>query len=146
VANNDVILKWAVDRIERSLWELRDTLETLKAARAGGPTTSQRVEEGLAAHPAVTSRSDADLEAWRRERRREGIARAKAEGKYTGRQPTARRKADEIKALAAAGAKREEIAQRLGVSIRSVYRQLALGVRGDAASLPREAAMIAPRS
>jgi DNA invertase Pin-like site-specific DNA recombinase len=59
------------------------------------------------------------------ERQREGIAAAKEAGKYTGRQPTARRKADEIKALAAAGAKREEIAQRLGVSIRSVYRQLA---------------------
>jgi DNA invertase Pin-like site-specific DNA recombinase len=35
------------------------------------------------------------------ERQREGIAKAKAEGKYKGRKPTARAKAEEIKALAA---------------------------------------------
>jgi DNA invertase Pin-like site-specific DNA recombinase len=32
-------------------------------------------------------------------RQREGIARAKAEGRYKGRKPTARAKTDEIKAL-----------------------------------------------
>jgi DNA invertase Pin-like site-specific DNA recombinase len=33
------------------------------------------------------------------ERQREGIAKAKREGKYMGRKPTAREKADEVKAL-----------------------------------------------
>ena len=58
------------------------------------------------------------------ERQREGIAAAKAEGKYKGRAPTARRKADEIRELAADGVGKAEIARRLGVGERSVYRML----------------------
>jgi DNA invertase Pin-like site-specific DNA recombinase len=49
------------------------------------------------------------------ERQREGVAKAKADGKYKGRKPTARAKADDIRRLAADGLKREEIAERLGV-------------------------------
>ena len=37
------------------------------------------------------------------ERQREGIQKAKAEGKYRGRKPTARAKAEEIKRLASEG-------------------------------------------
>lgn len=59
------------------------------------------------------------------ERQREGIAKAKAEGKYKGRAPTAMRKADQIRQLAAAGQTKADIAHRLGVSERSVYRALA---------------------
>jgi DNA invertase Pin-like site-specific DNA recombinase len=58
------------------------------------------------------------------ERQREGIAKAKSEGKFKGRAPTARRKAEEVKALAQAGMTRLEIAGRLGMSERSVYRIL----------------------
>lgn len=56
------------------------------------------------------------------ERQREGIAKAKADGKYKGRQPTARRKADEIRALIAAGEKPDSVATKLGVGRSSVYR------------------------
>jgi DNA invertase Pin-like site-specific DNA recombinase len=56
------------------------------------------------------------------ERQREGIAKAKAEGKYKGREPTAMRQADQIKALVAQGWTRPRIAEELGVSLRSVYR------------------------
>jgi DNA invertase Pin-like site-specific DNA recombinase len=58
------------------------------------------------------------------ERQREGIAKAKGEGKYLGRKPTARAKTDEIRRLAADGATRESISAQLGVSVRSVYRVL----------------------
>jgi DNA invertase Pin-like site-specific DNA recombinase len=47
------------------------------------------------------------------ERRRKGIAEAKGEGKYKGRKPTARAKADQIMALAAKGMTREAIAAQL---------------------------------
>jgi DNA invertase Pin-like site-specific DNA recombinase len=60
------------------------------------------------------------------ERQREGIAAAKAEGKYRGRAPTARRKTDEIQRLAAEGINKAEIARRLGIGERSVYRMLAV--------------------
>jgi DNA invertase Pin-like site-specific DNA recombinase len=56
------------------------------------------------------------------ERQRDGIAAAKAAGKFTGRQPTARAKAGEVKTLAAQGVAVAEIAKRLGISERSVYR------------------------
>lgn len=56
------------------------------------------------------------------ERQREGIAKAKAEGKYKGRKPTAREKAAEVLQLLGQGYKKHEIAQRLSISQRSVYR------------------------
>jgi DNA invertase Pin-like site-specific DNA recombinase len=58
------------------------------------------------------------------ERQREGIAKAKAEGKYRGRAPTARAKADEIWVLANAGVGATEIANQLGIGRASVYRVL----------------------
>ena len=58
------------------------------------------------------------------ERQREGIAKAKAEGKFKGRAPTARNKADEVRAMAQAGMTRQVIAGKLGMSERSVYRVL----------------------
>ena len=59
------------------------------------------------------------------EREREGIAKAKAAGKFKGRSPTARSKAAEIIRLAGEGRKREDIAKELGIGVASVYRALA---------------------
>jgi DNA invertase Pin-like site-specific DNA recombinase len=59
------------------------------------------------------------------ERQREGIAKAKADGKYRGRAPTARAKADEMRKLVGQGMTRENVAKKLGVGVRSVYRVLA---------------------
>jgi DNA invertase Pin-like site-specific DNA recombinase len=56
------------------------------------------------------------------ERQREGIAKAKAMGKYKGRKPTARAKAAEIAALRAGGVGTSEIARRLGIGRASVFR------------------------
>ena len=60
------------------------------------------------------------------ERQREGVAKAKAEGKYKGRAPTARAKAPEVRRLKAEGVKPTHIAKRLGISRASVYRILEL--------------------
>src|SRR4051812_48722413 len=66
------------------------------------------------------------------ERQREGIARAKAEGKYKGQPPHARAKAPQVIELAAAGRTRAEIATALEISERSVYRILAETRAGSA--------------
>jgi DNA invertase Pin-like site-specific DNA recombinase len=58
------------------------------------------------------------------ERQREGIARAKAKGKYRGRKPTARAKADEVLVLRKQGVGASEIARQVGVGRASVYRIL----------------------
>lgn len=56
------------------------------------------------------------------ERQREGIAKAKADGKYKGREPTARSKAGEVLALKAAGKTPTEIQTALGISRASYFR------------------------
>jgi DNA invertase Pin-like site-specific DNA recombinase len=58
------------------------------------------------------------------ERQREGIAKAKAEGKYQGRVPTAQRQAAEVVRLKAQGVRPVDIARRLGIGRASVYRIL----------------------
>jgi DNA invertase Pin-like site-specific DNA recombinase len=58
------------------------------------------------------------------ERQREGIAKAKAQGRYKGRVPTVRRQAAEIIRLKSEGIRPSEIASTLGIGRASVYRVL----------------------
>ncbi len=68
----------------------------------------------------------AGVATWEREvmleRQREGIAKAKVEGKYRGRAPTVQRQAEQIKAMLAAGEKPAHVARKIGVARSSVYR------------------------
>jgi DNA invertase Pin-like site-specific DNA recombinase len=59
------------------------------------------------------------------ERQREGMAKAKADGKYKGRKPTARAKAAGVVRLDTEGLQRTEIARRAGIGVASVYRDSA---------------------
>jgi DNA invertase Pin-like site-specific DNA recombinase len=71
------------------------------------------------------------------ERQREGIAKAKAEGKYTGRKPTARVKAEEAVRMCREGKSVTEVARALGIGRGSVYRAIeAAGVATARASAP----------
>lgn len=56
------------------------------------------------------------------ERQREGIAKAKAEGRYKGRKPTAQAKAQEVRDMHENGASPTDIARKLGIGRTSVYR------------------------
>ncbi|MEK0084201.1 recombinase family protein [Benzoatithermus flavus] len=58
------------------------------------------------------------------ERQRVGIEKAKGEGKYKGRKPTARAKSAQVMDLKAQGVGPAEIARRLGIGRASVYRIL----------------------
>ena len=58
-------------------------------------------------------------------RQKDGIAKAKAAGKYRGRAPTARAKTQQVRAMKEAGAGATEIASALGIGRASVYRVLA---------------------
>lgn len=58
------------------------------------------------------------------ERRAYGIAKAKKEGKYKGRAPTARAKTDEVLRLYARELRADEIAKIVGIGRASVYRIL----------------------
>ena len=52
----------------------------------------------------------------------EGVARAKKEGKYSGRVPTVRKKRNVIAKLHKQGMKPSQIAKELNIGIASVYR------------------------
>lgn len=59
------------------------------------------------------------------ERQRDGIAKAKTQGKYKGRKPKARNQTDAIMVLHSEGKGRVEIARELGLDRSSVFRVLA---------------------
>jgi len=61
------------------------------------------------------------------QRQKEGIAKAKAEGKYRGRAPTARRLAPQVHELKSTGLGACAIAVTLGIGRSSVYRILSEG-------------------
>ena len=56
------------------------------------------------------------------ERQLVGIAKAKREGKFKGRVPTAKRKSGDIQRLLQEGLKPKQIAEKLEVGVASVYR------------------------
>lgn len=58
------------------------------------------------------------------ERQREGIAKAKADGRYKGRKATARAKADDVIRLKGEGLTGDAIAAQLGIGRASVFRIL----------------------
>ncbi|WP_434101822.1 helix-turn-helix domain-containing protein [Methylocaldum gracile] len=63
------------------------------------------------------------------ERQREGVAKAKAAGKYEGRKPVALDGRQEVVRLAAEGLAKAAIARRLNLGQATVYRILAAARR-----------------
>lgn len=59
-----------------------------------------------------------------KERQREGIERARKEGKYKGRKPTAKNQAEDVLEMRAQGWRPAHIARELGIGRSSVYRIL----------------------
>jgi DNA invertase Pin-like site-specific DNA recombinase len=135
-AQLDAVLDWlrsgdvlTVTRLDRLARSTRRLLEIAERVKAKGATL--RVlnlgDTGTATGQLVFTVIGAIAEFERQlmlERQREGIAAAKAAGKYKGRAPTAMRKADQVRELDAQGVERAEIARRLGIGRTSVYRAL----------------------
>jgi DNA invertase Pin-like site-specific DNA recombinase len=66
------------------------------------------------------------------ERQREGIAKAKAEGKYMGRKPTAMEKSEAVLSLLKTGMSKTDVCRQVGVSRASLYRILAKAEASEA--------------
>ena len=101
-------------------------------AKGGQPLRSVDVQQSIPRHQHGTGSlmlavigavGQAEREAML-ERQREGIGRAKREGRYKGRVANARRQAAEIIRLKRTGIRPTEIANRLGIGRASVYRML----------------------
>ncbi len=116
-----------LDRLARSTRHLGEIVDTLKVKRADLQILNLGIDTGTPTGKLILNLlgSVAEFErAMMLERQREGIAKAKAEGKYKGRKPTARAKADQIFAMKAQGVGATAIAKELGIGRASVYRVL----------------------
>lgn len=129
----DTVVVTRIDRLARSitdLWALIERIEKKGASLVildfGGNTIDTRTPAGRAMLSMFGVMAQFEREIML-ERQRIGIAKAKAEGKYVGRQPTARAKAAAVMALRGESVGPAEIGRRLGISRASVYRILAEG-------------------
>jgi DNA invertase Pin-like site-specific DNA recombinase len=126
----DVIVVTKPDRLARSTAELLTIEADLSKRGIGLVVLSMGGERLDTRNPTSKLMLTilAGVATWEREimleRQREGIAKAKAEGAYKGRAPTARAKSTDIIRMAAEGATREAIARDLGIGVASVYRVL----------------------
>ena len=131
VREGDSLVVTKLDRLARSVGDLLSIvalLETKKVSlRVLSMSGSQPLDTGTAMGRLMLGVIGAVGQAEREtmlERQREGIAKAQREGRYKGRAPTVRRRADEIIRLKEAGVTPTEIAVRLGIGRASVYRIL----------------------
>ena len=123
--DGDALVVTKLDRLARSVGHLAEIITRLEKKGVGlrilnlsldSTTATGRLMLNLMVSVAQFERE------MMLERQREGIAKAKREGKYRGRKPTARAKADEVKKLLATGLSATKVAEQLKIGRASVYR------------------------
>jgi DNA invertase Pin-like site-specific DNA recombinase len=124
VRDGDLFLVTRLDRLARSMTDLREIVDRLiakqvefKAIQQGAIDTSSSGGRLMLNMLAAVAEFEGDL---RRERQREGINKAMADGRYRGRPPTVR--ADEVKRLLRTGMGATQVAKTLGCGRATVYR------------------------
>jgi DNA invertase Pin-like site-specific DNA recombinase len=139
IREGDTLVVTKLDRLARSTQHLLEITERVKAKGADLHILNLSVDTSTATGKLMFTVIGA-IACFERElmleRQREGIAKAKAEGKYRGRKPTARAKADEIKRLKAAGIRPTDIARQLSIGRASVYRALGAEIRESRPAVP----------
>lgn len=124
VRSGDVLCVTRLDRLARSMTDLQGIVTRLqtkgvefRVLQQGGIDTTR--PEGRLMLNLLGSFAEFETDL-RKERQAEGIAKARAEGRYQGRPKSI--KADDILALEAEGLGPSEIARRLGIGRASIYR------------------------
>ncbi|QYZ68833.1 recombinase family protein [Neotabrizicola shimadae] len=127
VREGDTLMVTKLDRLARSVRHLGEIVEALERKGVGLRVLDLGLDTANATGKLMLNVLGAVAQFEREmmlERQREGIAKAKADGKYRGRKPTAQFKRAEVLCLLAAGTPKREIARVTGISERSVYRVL----------------------
>lgn len=123
VRKGDVFVVCRLDRLARSIVDLRRIIDQLEEKAVGFRCLQQPLDtttaEGRLLLNILASFAEFETEI-RKERQRDGIEKAKAEGRYRGR-PRSIEPA-RILELEAEGLRPTEIAKRLGIGRASVYR------------------------
>lgn len=123
--DDDVLVVTKLDRLARSLSDLMKIIERIRERNASLRILAMNMDTETATGKLMISILGSVAEFEREimlERQREGISKAKAAGKYKGRAPTARKKADQVLRLLAHGWKQADVAAELGISRSSVQR------------------------
>ena len=120
IREGDTLVVTKLDRLARSIRDLMTVIDAVKSKGATLRILAMNLDTGTATS-VLGSVAEFEREIML-ERQREGIAKAKAEGKYKGRAPTARRKAPEVHRLLADGLTEAAVAEQLGISRSSVQR------------------------
>jgi DNA invertase Pin-like site-specific DNA recombinase len=127
VREGDVLVVTKLDRLARSITHLGELMGRLEEKRVALRILGMGVDTGTPTGRLMVNLFGSIAQFEREvmlERQREGIAKAKAEGKYRGRKPTARALAVQIMEMQQGGATKEAIAAKLGIGVASVYRVL----------------------
>jgi DNA invertase Pin-like site-specific DNA recombinase len=133
VREGDVVIVTKLDRMARSLPDLWALIERLQAKGVALRILALGLDTGTATGRLMLSVVGAIAQFEREmmlERQREGIAVAKAAGKYKGRKPTVKMQAGEIRRLHSEGLSNGAIARQLGVHRSNVGRVLKAAAAG----------------
>jgi DNA invertase Pin-like site-specific DNA recombinase len=123
----DVLVVTKLDRLARSVRDLMEIVDTIEGKGAGLRILGMNLDTTTPTGRLMLQVLGAVAEFERSmmlERQREGIAKAKAEGKYKGRPKTAMAKAGQVEAMLGAGLSPTAIARKLGIGRSSVYRAM----------------------
>ncbi len=131
IREGDTLVVTKLDRLARSVttaWHVVEHLERkgagLRILNLGGDRVDTKSATGKLILTIFSGFAQFEREMML-ERQKEGIAKAKTEGRYKGRPPSAKLKADLVRTLAAEGKTPTDIAKALGIGRGSVYRALA---------------------
>ncbi|PQA71812.1 recombinase family protein [Brucella oryzae] len=127
VREGDTLIVTKLDRLARSVADLVAITKTLCTKGVALRILSMNLDTATPTGKLMLNLLGSIAEFERElmlERQREGIAKAKAEGKYKGRAPTARAKAEDVLRLKAGGMTADAIATKLGIGRASVFRIL----------------------
>jgi DNA invertase Pin-like site-specific DNA recombinase len=125
--DGDVLIVSRLDRLARSIADLVSITSKLKVKGVELRIPAMQLDTASPTGKLMLNLMGSFAEFEREimlERQREGVAKAKAAGKYKGRVPTARRQSGEVIKLRHQGIKPEQIATQLGISRASVFRVL----------------------
>lgn len=122
----DTIVVTRIDRLARSLRDLQNIVHELKQKKVSLKALEQPIDTSSPAGKAFLDMLGVFAEfetSLRYERQMEGIAKAKAEGRYKGRPPSiGKTQRQKVVQLKKEGIGATEIARRMGISRRHVYR------------------------
>ncbi|TWB22598.1 DNA invertase Pin-like site-specific DNA recombinase [Nitrospirillum amazonense] len=127
IRDGDVLVVTKLDRLARSVAHLMEIVQVIEGKGAALRILDLGVDTSTPTGKLMLTMLGGVAEFERSimlERQREGIAKAKAAGKYQGRKPTAKNQADDVVRMWGERRGATEIAKALEMSRRSVYRIL----------------------